>query len=215
MKHLINVYIWLYAHLIRFYPRTFYATYADEMVAVFRMKLADRASSGWLALCSTFLRELFDLPLSILQEHSRKDREPMRWFQLSGEHKVRRARNLTRAASFVVALLLNWTFIQIWRKPDYEIWSQSIPFVLTLFITNLLLLVAWRWERLGARLILLGALGVGLTVAYSMFVTARVDNIDIPAFLILFIALAWAFPYILFGLLFLNFSRQTPLLSPA
>ena len=139
----------------------------------------------------------------------------MRWLQLSGEHKVRRARHLTRAASLVVAVLLNWTFIQIWRKPDYEIWSQSIPFVLTLFITNLLLFVAWRWERFGARLILLGAVGVGLTVAYSMFVTARVDNIDIPSLLILFIPAAWAFPYVLFGLLFLNFSRQTHLPSPA
>jgi hypothetical protein len=200
---------------LRFYPHAFHATYADEMVNVLRMKLSDSISHGWLALCWIFLREMFDLPINILQEHLRKDHEPMRIFQLSGEHKVRRARNLTRAASLVVAVLLNWTFIEIWRKPDYEVWSQSIPFVLTLFVTNLLLLVAWRWERLGARLILLGAIGVGLTVAYSMFVTARVDNIEIPALLILFIAMAWAFPYILFGLLFLNFSRQTPLPSPA
>jgi hypothetical protein len=198
------------------YPRVFHAIYAEEMSAVFRMKLCDAAHHGYVAVSLTLLREVLDLPYSIIREHLRKDREPMHWLQLRGPQNVRRARNLTRAASLVVAFLVNWTLIQILTRPDYNLWSQSVPFVSTLFVTNLLMLVAWRWERLGARLVLLGALGVGLTVAYSVFVTASAKNIEISALLMLFIGAAWAFPYILFGLLFLNFSRhQTPFPSSA
>ncbi len=215
MNRTLRFYIWLYTKLLRLYPRAFYAAYADEMTGILRLKLHDSMQRGNNTFYLSLLREMLDLPANIIREHLRKDREPMRWFQLRGPQNVRRARNLTRAASLVIAVFLNWSLIQIFQKPDYNLWSQSVPFVVVLFITNLFLLLAWRWERLGARLILLGALGVGLTVTYSVFVTASAKNLEISALLVLFIGAAWAFPYILFGLLFLNFSRQIPSPSPA
>lgn len=215
MSDLTNLFVRIYARLLRLYPPAFHAQYADEMRAVFALHLGDAARTGFVSLVVIVLHELLGLPLNIIREHLRKDRELMRWFSLRGDHDLRRARNITRVAGLVVALFINWSLIQIVQKPDYNLWSQSVPFVVILFITNLLLLISWRWERLGARLTLLGAVGVGLAVAYLMAVTASVQNIAISPFLVLFVALAWAFPYLLFGLLFLAFSRPTPSAVPA
>jgi hypothetical protein len=197
----------IYKRLLLLYPADFRSTFADEMLIVFQLRLDETLPRGWITFLMLCLRESIDFPFSLFLAYRRKD-SSMNWLRLRGENNVNRARNLTRAASLVVAFFLNWTFIEIARKPDYGIWSQSVPFVVTIFITNLLMLVAWRWERLGAWLTLIGALGVGLTIAYSMFVTASLQNVQIPAPLIVFIAAAWASPYILFGLLFLNFSRH-------
>ncbi len=204
--------LWLYTRLLHLYPRPFYEQYAQEMREVFNLHLQQSTQQGKLILLTMLIRELFDLPANIVREYLRKENRPMNWFRLRGENSTHRARNLTRAASLVVAFFVNWTLLAIWLKPDFNLWSQSVPYVVTLFITNLFLLVAWRWERMGACLILLGAVAVGVTVAYSMFVTASIQNVDIPAFIILLVAAAWALPYILFGLLFLNFSRREAIL---
>jgi len=213
---LTNLFVSFYAHLLRLYPRTFYDAYAEEMASVFRLNLETAAAHGSLAALLTFLHELLDLPLNVVREYLRKEHQPMHRLQLRGENGLRRARNLTRATSLVIALFINWSLLAAWNKPDFAIWSQSVPFVVALFVTNLLLLVAWRWERLGARLILLGAVGIGLTVAYSMFVTLAITGEPLSSVVVFLITLAWAFPYFLFGLLFLHFSRHSPLaVSPA
>jgi hypothetical protein len=213
MYRQINLFVSIYARLLRLYPRAFYAAYADEMIAVFTLNLNAVAAQGRLAMLCACLREIFDLPANLLHEHLRKDTQPMHLFQLRGENGLRRARNLTRAASLVVAFFINWSLLAAWSKPDYAIWSQSVPFVVALFLTNVLLLVAWRWERLGARLLFVAAAGVGLTCIYSVLVTAANQNVTISPFVLLFVALTWAFPYVLFGLLFFNFSRRTALSS--
>jgi hypothetical protein len=205
---LIQLFISLYAHLLHLYPRAFYDIYAEEMTTVFRLNLNTAVSHGNLSVLIAFLREIFDLPLNILYQHLRMDTSPMHLFRLRGDNGFRRARNLTRAASFVVAFFINWSLLAAWNKSDYAIWSQSLPFVVALFLTNVLLLVAWRWERIGARLLFVAAVGVGLTCLYSVLVTASNQNVAISPFLLLFVSLAWAFPYLLFGLLFLNFSRR-------
>jgi hypothetical protein len=212
----MKVFIFLYARLLRLYPRAFFVAYADEMIAVFRLKLSAAMRQGKIIFLSALLNELFDLPDNILIQHLRKDTQPMHLFQLRGENNLRRARNLTRAASLVVAFFINWSLLAAGNKPDYAIWSQSVPFVVALFLTNVLLLVAWRWERLGAHLLFAAGVGVGLTCLYSVLVTASNQNVAISPFALLFVALAWAFPYLLFGLLFLNFSRRAaPNQAPA
>lgn len=70
MKWLGRVYAWL----IRFYPRRFRETFAEEMITVFQMTLSEAAARGWGSILIVFVRELLDLPLSVIREHLRESR---------------------------------------------------------------------------------------------------------------------------------------------
>lgn len=58
-----------YTLLIRLYPRRFRETFAEEMIAVFQMALSEAAAQGWGSVAIVFMRELLDLPASIIREH--------------------------------------------------------------------------------------------------------------------------------------------------
>ncbi len=58
-----------YALLMRLYPRRFRETFAEEMIEVFQMALSEAAAKGWGSVAIVFMRELLDLPTSIIREH--------------------------------------------------------------------------------------------------------------------------------------------------
>jgi len=59
----------LYAALIRLYPAAFRETFCEDMQATFDDALQDASLSGWRSAAAFVLKELVDLPLSLLDEH--------------------------------------------------------------------------------------------------------------------------------------------------
>ncbi len=61
----------LYAALLRLYPQSFRVEFADEMQSVFAETVADAAQRDAASLIKVCLREIKDLPMSLLNEHWR------------------------------------------------------------------------------------------------------------------------------------------------
>ena len=61
--------VWLYAGLLRLYPRSFRAEFEGEMSAVFEQALVEAAKCGCGSVVVTCLRELRDWPPGALREH--------------------------------------------------------------------------------------------------------------------------------------------------
>jgi len=59
----------LYCLLLRFYPRKFRYEFSDEMLLVFTSSVNDAAQYGFVSLACTFLREMRDLPGSIMHQY--------------------------------------------------------------------------------------------------------------------------------------------------
>src|SRR3989304_853762 len=66
---IVQVILHLYALLLRLYPRRFRAEFAAAMRAVSAETAEDAARRGKIALITLCLRELRDMPISLLREH--------------------------------------------------------------------------------------------------------------------------------------------------
>ena len=78
MSKLTRVFQWIYAQVLRLYPKEFRVDFGDEMTAVFMQAIEDR--NGTCKALRSFLRELKDLPGSLLRQHwlaIRKEKVPM------------------------------------------------------------------------------------------------------------------------------------------
>lgn len=69
MKIIVRVATWVYALIVRLYPRAFRAEFEDEMRTVFAAAVADAAAGGWIALLGILWRELWDCPRNLLVAH--------------------------------------------------------------------------------------------------------------------------------------------------
>jgi hypothetical protein len=69
MNSVVRVATWVYALIVRLYPRAFRAEFEDEMRAVFADAAADAAEGGRIALLGVFWRELRDCPGNLLVAH--------------------------------------------------------------------------------------------------------------------------------------------------
>jgi hypothetical protein len=70
--------IWVYALIVRLYPRAFRAEFADEMHAVFAAAVADAAEGGRMVLLGLFWRELRDYPGNLCVAHWQRARDRMK-----------------------------------------------------------------------------------------------------------------------------------------
>ncbi|XWX03430.1 hypothetical protein VZO05_13060 [Aggregatilineales bacterium SYSU G02658] len=60
---------WIYAFMIRLYPRSFRQTFEDEMKGVFAQSLTEARRRGGWASMGLFLREMCDLPYAVIHAH--------------------------------------------------------------------------------------------------------------------------------------------------
>ena len=67
MSNWMEIYGWFYTRILRLYPKAFRVNFDDEMRAVFRQAIKARAGTGQAQ--RFFLRELKDLPGSLLRQH--------------------------------------------------------------------------------------------------------------------------------------------------
>jgi hypothetical protein len=89
------------------------------------------------------------------------------------------------------------------------VYLHAFPFLIALPLANLMMLVAWRWERLGGWLTIGGGLVVMLTSAYSLVITGSLMQMETVTMLPALIANGlWLLPHLLFGVLFLSFDRR-------
>jgi hypothetical protein len=69
MNIIVRVSTWVYALIVRLYPRAFRAGFEDEMCAVFAAAAADATKGGRIALLGVLWRELWDCPRNLLVAH--------------------------------------------------------------------------------------------------------------------------------------------------
>lgn len=204
MKHFI---IWIYEQCLQLYPSAFQGEFADEMRTVFALNVHEAARQGDLSLIETIARELRDLPLSLLREHQRERRRrptPVRVSRYSGLEGLRRIRRLTRVAAVIMGTLLLMPVIV--SLSQYQLILQTMPYVMALPIAASGLLIACRWERLGAMLTLIGGLLVGTGTVYTAYMAATLAGMN-PVGIMLASSL-WVLPFVIFALLFLQYNRR-------
>jgi hypothetical protein len=196
-----------YGWLLQLYPVAFRDEYGDEMRFVFQRVLDAARQQGRFSLYRTLFKEYISMVTTALNQRMQAAPE--------SDPRLRRARFVTRGASLLLNLFFGWVLIRIMLDSEAlypgsgEVWAQAFPFLFALPLANLMMLVAWRWERLGGWLTIAGGLVVMLTSAYSLIITGRLMQMDGAVMIPALIANAlWLLPHLLFGMLFLSFDRQ-------
>ena len=79
MNPVLGGIVWLYRAMLRLYPLSFRAEFAEEMAAVFVSSLGDAAQCGPRAVLALCTRELSEYPINLIREHWSVRKEiPMR-----------------------------------------------------------------------------------------------------------------------------------------
>jgi len=126
----------VYTKSLALYPRRFRADFADEMQAVFNLRVKDVAGQGVVSLLKLALRELIDLPLTLLTLYARERRMSImqkqlnRWF-IHGPGSWQEV--LLACLPFLVLFL----FPGVFSFPGVE---ESVPVAIGLGLLGLLVL---------------------------------------------------------------------------
>jgi hypothetical protein len=142
----------LYARALRLYPREFRADFGDEMRAVFAQAIEAPAGTG--QTLGFFLRELEDLPGSLLRQHwlaIRKEQAPMNPLAESNDIRIREHQPGTWGAAFLAGLphLLMGLLIGLGKLGIFDVMQMSrtgnliVGVGLALLVVGVLL-YAWR-----------------------------------------------------------------------
>lgn len=193
---LTTLLIRLYAFTLCLYPRSFRATFADEMLDVFAMTV--REAESVLGVLGIFSRELMYLPFSLWQVRHQAFR------QLSATSQKRvQARLAVRIVGALLGMFLLST-LSVLFSPSYHIYTLAVPFAAALFAATVSLLFGVAWGRVGGILTLISGAVMGICMTLYLYVIA-VDQLGIVA--VALIGLIWALPFLIFGLLFYQLSQ--------
>ena len=100
---ILSITIRFYRLLVRLYPPQFREQFGEEMTAVYAQRARQAAANGGRALLTVWLRELWDWPISCLQEY---------WQAQRGKHIEGSARHRwPRRVSALVGLLVLGVFV--------------------------------------------------------------------------------------------------------
>lgn len=127
MNHVVRAALWLYACLLRLYPRALREAFGDELPAVFELKLCEARSRGMLAVAGVIWAELRDLPGIVVRAGWPPERGRPSWqrratigaamapFLLSA--LLQAGNGLTRIApalALPLQLWLGWLVLAVW-----------------------------------------------------------------------------------------------------
>jgi hypothetical protein len=205
---------WCYARLLRLYPASFRLAFADEMADVFALAVQEAAAQGDGSLLFTTLREFAELPVSALREHAReraRERARTRQHVHDADQSGPRPYNGLFTARWVArlaALTINLFFLGTF---DFGTVLSS-PLVNLSFLAQVAILgsilIAWRWEKLGGRLIIISSLVASLTIALPLAAIVP-ENLTLGFTAVSLLgALVWALPSIGFGWFFIVIARR-------
>lgn len=187
--------IWLYAQLLRLYPARFKALFADEMLDVFVMAQADARQSGsttWF-----YLREVAELPLSIVIEHVRDGRHaknvPM--------SDTATARRIVRAVAFGFAFFMVYTSAIALVNATPQGYMNALLYLTYHAIMLGALLFTLRWEQMGGLIVIVSATTLSCIACLGFATTPGLFWVALISTLI------WMLPYVPCGLLFIALGR--------
>lgn len=178
MSKSTELYGWFFAQVLRLYPKEFRVDFGDEMSTVFLQAIAAHAGTG--QALSFFLRELKDLPGSLLRQHwlaIRKEKAPMNTLTESNGIQIKERQPGTWGAAFLAGLphLLMGLLIGLGKLGIFDVYqvSQSGTVIIGLGLALLVigvLVYAWRrgWPLWSASWYLYGTwlslVVIGLTI---------------------------------------------------
>jgi hypothetical protein len=206
MSHTVAAVSRVYSWLLKLYPRSFRADFADEMRVVFAQAFQDTARQGKRAVLAMCFWEFVDLPVNLLLEHWHRKEKAMKLFHYSETQEIQIVRWIARISSILLTVLFGIVIL---------ITDQPAHFVAVILAMTIALLLAWRWERIGGLLIIAIALSYSIgTGLYSLF-SLSIPNLGLlQAILwglvcILIALVVLVLPYLVLGWLFVSVARRS------
>jgi hypothetical protein len=196
MTHITHLMTILYARLLGLYPPGFRAEFGDEMRAVFASALADAAASGLWATLWFGLREVAALPRSIVRAARRESRHRTRAYRVYRTRWIARY-NAIWFGGLIVVIALQ----RVLRSGEVD----ALRALQMLIAVSLLL--AWRWERLGGLIAVLGGVGLCGLGLLGGYWSSQGETL-LAQGLTMFVGALWGLPYLIFGGLFLYVGMQ-------
>ncbi|MGB3716187.1 MAG: hypothetical protein WA996_17340 [Candidatus Promineifilaceae bacterium] len=142
--------IWIFAILLKLYPKDFYSTFSDEMLEVFVMKLSDSYNESPSTLMKSLLTEAAEIPVALIAQHIyKRKRQAMRLLRYDTTLEINLARWIARGISI---LIVGFVLLLLALNDDFRS-DPTLPTVV-LWIIALCLVIAWRWERIGGLLVI-------------------------------------------------------------
>jgi hypothetical protein len=190
-----GVIVWTYAKVLKLYPREFSGIFAAEMLEVFTLALLDALEAGFGSFLNLLYRELVDLPVTLVLEHF------LQLIRYETSKDVQSVRLLARGLSLTFVALSLATFV------NYGIGNAELtPAALVLSGLTITMMLAWRWEKIGGSLTMIGSpLGV-ISAIYMLRGTSGSDTFG--AFLV---GVAMSTAALIVGWLFVSVAQHITL----
>jgi hypothetical protein len=192
----------IFALVLKLYPRHFHETFADEMLEIFTLAAGEASQDGIIPVVKYLLRELAELPIALLLEHLyQRRKQSMGLLQFNSLDEMRVARWVARCTSLLIGGFVLLVFLF-----NEDVRQDPTPPTLILGALSLLVLVAWRWERVGGSLTLLALPIFFVSVIIQM--TGR-DGWIAPSWLLILIDAAITLSFLIVGWLFVSVAKHS------
>jgi len=202
---LIRLARWLFSTAIHLYPRRFQAAFGDEMLEVFNLALAEAVAQSSTALLLRLLRELGQLPASLILEHLYDRRKNMTVLPLYTHRELNTVRWVARGLSLLPVLL--WLTLAIFHEDFLA--EITLPLIL-IGLLSVSLIVAWRWEKIGGAVTSAGAL---LLFGVLLYQNLSAGNMITSRWVLIFASASMAGFFLILGWLFLSIAQQAPFVN--
>ncbi|MDX1412617.1 MAG: hypothetical protein R3293_00390 [Candidatus Promineifilaceae bacterium] len=206
-KVIISTLIQIYIYLLKLYPRHFRSSFAAEMTEVFTMMLSKADQEGIIAILKLFLRELAELPVALVKTYAEAARRhttnPLS--PVNGEV----TRNIRWAARGLSLLIMGFVLLIFLFNEDVRM--TPTPPTLILGILAICMIIAWRWEKVGGLLLLLGSPILFLSLLIQLFASGKLIT---PVWLILFLDMCLSLSIMIIGWFFISAAQHTKMELP-
>jgi hypothetical protein len=193
--------IWLFAWVLKLYPRHFRELFAEEMLDVFSLAAGEASQDGIAAVVRTLLSELVELPTALLLEHLYQWRKrSMGLLQYNNLGEIRVARWVARCTSLLVGGSVLFLFLF-----NEDIIQDPTPPTLILGLLSLAVLAAWRWERVGGTLALLASPIFFISALIEM---SSIVGLITPTWVLILIDAAIMLSFVIIGWLFVSVAKH-------
>jgi hypothetical protein len=193
--------IWVFALVLKLYPRRFREMFAEEMLEVFSLAAGEASQDGVVAVVRTLLRELVELPIALLLEHVYQWRKrSMGLLQYNNLGEIRMARWVARGTSLLIGG--SALFLILFNE---DIIQDPTPPTLIMGVLSLFVLAAWRWERIGGTLALLASPVFFISAIIEM---PSIVGLITPIWVLILIDAAITLSFVIIGWLFVSVAKH-------
>ena len=203
---LIRLARWLFCAAIHLYPLRFQAAFGDEMLEVFDLALEEAVAHSSKTLLLRLLRELAQLPASLLLEHLYERRKNMSILPMNTHRELNTVRWFARGLSLLPVLF--WLTLAIFNEDFLA--EITLPLIL-IGLLSVSLIVAWRWEKIGGAVTSGGAL---LLFGVLLYQNLSAGNMITSRWVLILVSASMAGFYLILGWLFLSIAQQEPFVDP-